>query len=275
MTVLLEIADSPLPAWWLSPNIWTVPNNPEGAKGIPVVGKPCYLWARVSNKGDERAENATVRFYWANPAIGFDRNTANIVGTASVTLDGGQTSDVLCLTPWIPTFVNQGHECILAEAFQTSSDPLPATPVFNVPTDRHVAQHNISVLKTTSGQFHLAFEVHNSARVTRLFNITVKQGTLAELEPLIPLLGRDFKLPQKLESAHSLGFVQSPCPDALFIRQANKSVDQKLTPFERIGLSLVGTVDAGTAFVHVTQTVEGQVVGGLSVLIVNTKEKQS
>ncbi|HEY9597010.1 MAG TPA: hypothetical protein V6D33_05020, partial [Cyanophyceae cyanobacterium] len=211
MTVVLEIKDGN-PNWYLSPDIWTVPTDPEGAMGLPVVGKPCYLWARVHNKGEERAENATVRFYWANPAVGIDRNTANLVGTAAVTLDGGQTSDVLCLSPWIPTFVNQGHECVLAEVFQASRDPLPNTPVFNVPTDRHVAQRNLSVLMTSGGRFHFAFEVHNTVRKARNFTVNFKEGKLAELEPLVPLLGRGFKLPQERGQIQKPGFVRSSCP---------------------------------------------------------------
>ena len=60
------------------------------------------LWAKVSNKGNRRVEDATVRYYWANPAIGVDREHAKLIGTANVTLNAGETSDVLCLTPWIP-----------------------------------------------------------------------------------------------------------------------------------------------------------------------------
>src|SRR5689334_1634761 len=105
MAVQLEIFDGN--PWWLSPDIWVVPgDDPEGTPGSPIAGDNAYLWARVHNTGKDRVENATVRFFWADPSVGFDRNTANIIGTANVTLNGGQTSEVLCLTPWVPIFVN-------------------------------------------------------------------------------------------------------------------------------------------------------------------------
>src|SRR5688572_17757388 len=136
MSVQLEIQDGS-PYWWLSLDVWTVPgNDPEGAPGLPIVGEPCYLWARVHNAGTDAVANATVRFYWANPSVGFDRNSANHIGNANVSLNSGETKEVLCLVAWNPIFVNGGHECILAEAFHTSLDPLPASPTFNVPTDR-------------------------------------------------------------------------------------------------------------------------------------------
>ena len=80
MSSILEIEDgSP---WWLSPNVWTVPgDNPEGSPGIPEVGQITYLWTRVKNKGKYPIQDATVKYYWANPAVGFDRKSANYVGT--------------------------------------------------------------------------------------------------------------------------------------------------------------------------------------------------
>ena len=128
MAVELEIRDGT--PWWASPDIWTVPDEPEGLPGSPVAGQPCYLWARVRNRGDSAVQNATVRYYWANPNVGFDRTTATLVGTSFVSLAAGEMQDVLCLTPWIPVFVNGGHECVLAEAFHPALDPLPDTSDF-------------------------------------------------------------------------------------------------------------------------------------------------
>src|SRR6266436_6538005 len=185
MSVLLEIHDgSP---WWLSLDIWTVPgNDPQGAPGLPIVGQPCYLWARVTNNGSDAVADATVRFYWANPSVGFDRNTANHIGNANVALKAGETQDVLCLIPWMPTFVNGGHECVLAEAFHQTLDTLPATPDFNVPTDRHVAQRNLSVLMMSMhiAHFSLPFEIVNTQRLARSFSIKAELGTVEELRPI-------------------------------------------------------------------------------------------
>ncbi len=79
MAVQLEIQDGN--PWWLSADIWTVPgSDPEGLAGTPIAGSTCFLWARVSNTGSSDVQNAVVRFYWANPSVGFDRNTANPIG---------------------------------------------------------------------------------------------------------------------------------------------------------------------------------------------------
>src|SRR5690242_16116569 len=97
MPVQLEVHDGN--PWWASPDIWVVPgDDPDGPIGSPVAGTPAYVWARVTNNGETAVSDATVRFYWANPSVGVDRTTANLIGTAFVTLAGGQSDEVLCLT---------------------------------------------------------------------------------------------------------------------------------------------------------------------------------
>lgn len=270
MSVELEIHDgSP---WWLSPDIWTVPgNDPEGTPGLPIVGQPCYVWARVTNNGTDAVQNATVRFYWANPSVGFDRNTANHIGTANVSLDAGETQEVLCLIPWMPTFVNNGHECVLAEAFHSTYDPLPASPDFNVPTDRHVAQRNLSVLMMDMQmkKFSMSFEIHNTERLARTFSIKVKQGELAELQPLLKSLGHE--LPKGRGKVENVGFVATPdvCDTD---EKPQPKVDRiEVGPGARQGLSIVGELDGEAALVHVVQEADGKEVGGLSILVVRGK----
>jgi hypothetical protein len=269
MSVELEIHDgSP---WWLSPDIWTVPgDDPEGTPGLPIVGQPCYVWARVTNNGTDAVQNATVRFYWANPSVGFDRNTANQIGSANVSLNAGETQEVLCLIPWMPSFVNNGHECVLAEAFHSTYDPLPASPDFNVPTDRHVAQRNLSVLMMDMKmeRFSMSFEIHNTERVARAFSIKIKQGELAELRPLLKSLGREPKGTGKVQHA---GFVaaSNACDSD---EKPQPKIDRiEVGPGARQGLSIVGELEGEAALVHVVQEVDGKEVGGLSILVVRGK----
>jgi hypothetical protein len=271
MTVKLEIQDGN--PWWDSPNIWTVPgDNPEGAMGMPIVGQSCYVWANVGNSGSSKVENATVRFYWANPSAGFDRTTANFIGTAYVTLSAGESADVLCLTPWTPQFVNEGHECLLAEAFHPVLDPLPATKEFNVPTDRHTAQRNISVVLAVRGFFRLAFEIHNSEAKARKFQIRVRQDGLEKIKPLIKHLGRGLKIAGEGEVGE-IGFVQTlyPCEDQL--KNAVSEIDGiEIGAGQRTGLTLLGTVKGGASLLHVEQLVDDFIVGGLSVLVLPTED---
>jgi hypothetical protein len=153
MVAQLEIRDG-TPSY-NSQDIWVVPYDPNGPPGLPVVGKPAYLWALVHNTGMETAQNAVVTFYVADPSTNFYRNTALKIGTGNVSLDPGPQAEVLCLAAWTPTFFNGGHECILAEVFPALTTP--PSPVFNVPSDSRVAQRNLSVLTASVKQVaHLA-----------------------------------------------------------------------------------------------------------------------
>ena len=271
MSVLLEIPDgSP---WWLSPDIWTVPgSNPEAAPGMPVAGEQCYLWAHVLNNGTEPVANATVRFFWANPAVGFDRNTATHIGDASVSLQPMEGQDVLCLVPWVPSFLNNGHECVLAEAFHPTLDPLPPGPAFEVPTDRHVAQRNLSVIKLAAGmaRFAISFEIHNTARVSRTFALRAKAGATDQLRPLKARLGRAISL-KGTGSAKHAGFIAGaqPCAGDEEVNKATESI--VVAPGGRGALTLTGELSGDAAMVHVVQEADGAEVGGLSVLVTRAK----
>jgi len=271
MAVSLMICDGN--PWYLSPCIWTVPgSNPLGAPGLPIVGQDCFLWAHVSNTGSDPVSNATVNFYWGNPAVGLDRTTATKVGTAFVTLNGNDAQDVLCLTPWIPTFVNGGHECVVAEVF-AGSDPLPPGPNFNVPTDRHVAQRNLSVIIAPMAMFHFAFEVHNTTRLAQTFTVSATVGDPKQLEPLKGRLG-GVKIPQGKGEVDKLGFVASPCPEGKEADKPRTRLDAVEIPGGgRTGFSLVGALKGEAALIHITQRSAHREVGGLSVLVVRAPER--
>lgn len=265
MPVSLEIEDGN-PSWYLSHDIWTVPgNDPEGPPGPPVAGTDCYLWARVHNKGTTPVSNATVRFYWANPAVGFDRNTANFVGSSFVTLDAGESAEVLCLTPWVPQFVNGGHECLLAEAFHPAADPLPPGAAFDVPTDRHVAQLNLSVILALKSRFHLPFEIHNPGRRDAVFTLTTRTGEAHELERL-----KHIPVPKESGGFEMLGFVAMPCPEEGDWEAASPVIERLQVPAGgRVGLTLIGRLKGSAALVHVLQSMDGHIVGGLGALVLS------
>jgi hypothetical protein len=266
MPVELEIHDGN--PWWLSPDIWAVPgNDPEGTPGLPVAGQSCYLWARVTNNGISSINNAEVRFYWANPSAGFDRNTANLVGTSNVNLLSGQSADVLCLTPWIPEYLNNGHECVLAEAFHSSLDPLPATPDFNVPSDRHVAQLNLSVVQAVQGFFTQPITLNNTWRAENRFQIKAYQGKINQLKPFAQRFR--IELSESEGKLVNAAFVDHKRPTEgefgnLDNRALELSIPGKGTRFK----SLVGRVEGKNTLVHVGQYRKGQLVGGISMLVV-------
>jgi hypothetical protein len=273
MSIELEIRDGD--PWYLSPDIWTVPgDDPEAATGLPIAGSPCFLWARVRNNGTSKATDATVRFYWANPAVGFNRSTANIIGSSFVSLNGGETQDVLCLTPWVPAFINNGHACVLAEAFH-ALDGLPPGLDFNVPTDRHTAQRNLQIVLALKRTFHFAFEVHNPSRSENAFSLHAKVGRVKELRKLLPHLGRSFELPNENGQVEYMGFVDALCPAAEEFEQAQPQIEKLVVPgMGRASLSLVGRLDGAAALIHVVQRIGKRTVGGLSALVIQGGGKQ-
>jgi hypothetical protein len=268
MTVELEIRDGN--PWWLSPNIWTVPgNDPEGPIGIPIVGGPCYIWTRVTNNGTDPVQDARVRFYWANPGVGFDRTTATSVGISSVTLQAGESQDVLCLAPWHVTFVNEGHECVLAEAFHPS-DPLPLIADFKVPIDRHVAQRNLNVIKTSNHMFHFSFEVYNTLRGERIFKVLAHQDSLRKVVEQFPWIPKTIELPQNEIKVQSIGFSYNRNPVFNPLTMEKESIDIKVDPNSRKGLTLVGTLnERGVALLHLEQWTDGKLIGGISIIVIN------
>jgi hypothetical protein len=271
MAIELEIRDG-VPYWYLSPDVWVVKNPGDTVESQPIAGTPCYLMAKVANNGTSNVTNATVKFYWANPSIGVDRNTATFVGQSFVSLTTGQVEDVLCLTPWIPEFLNEGHECILAEAFH-GNDPLPATIDFNVPTDRHVAQKNLSVLLAMKSMFHMNFEMHNGSRKKREFTAKIQQVMVDRIIKEFPEIQKMIKGKEegKLISAE---FTNSRCPDSdEKSKKTNEIVENKevitLEGYQKKQMAVTGKIDGDFAFIIVSQYSEKMETGGLGFLIIN------
>lgn len=268
MAIELEIRDGS-PHWYLSPDIWIVQDPNDTIESMPVAGTPCYLKARVRNNGSNDVANATVNFYWANPAIGVNRNTANLIGQSFVSLSRGSEEDVLCLTPWVPEFLNDGHECVIAEAFHPN-DPLPAATDFNVPTDRHVAQRNLSVLLAMHSMFHMNFEMHNGSRKEQKFTVKVQQIKIESIFEQFPALEKQLhgKKEGKLKAAEFTN-TQCPPPDKKFGKLEESKEEFTLAGFGKKQMALSGQIAGDFIFVIITQYAEKIQTGGLGILIIN------
>jgi len=269
MSVSLEI-DHGDPCW-LSPDLWVVPgNDPNGPLGVPVVGSPAFIWARVHNRGTDGVQNATVRYWWANPGTNFDRTTATQVGVSYVSLNAGETQDVLCLTPWTPSYVNGGHECILGEALEPTFDPLPPGNNFNACSDRHVGQRNLSVvLGAGRRRVCVPLEVHNDQRQTALLTVVMETAEMKKLdERVLATLGGGLNHPDLLKpgTVQALGLARTPCPGEKDIGSATERIE--LRPGQRAGFTACVEC-TGTVLVHVSQAHNEVVTGGLSILAVD------
>ncbi len=261
--------------WYLSPNIWAVPTNtPDGSSpGVlsPITGQPYYLKATVHNTENFRINNAQVNLYWANPSAAITRTAAQLVCSAFVSVDGGKTADVLCLNPWIPSYVNQGHECLVAEVVQGMPSQSGALDGNN---DPHVAQHNLSVVMISEKSFHSAFEVCNPERKEQVFTVQVEEAPFEEFNMVVKLFGDHLKGLSR-GRIHSLGLTDSPHPSMRALQEGVPSFIQlKLGPYECTGHSVVGELEGESALDHITQAIEERPVGGLGVLILRKKEEK-
>ena len=164
--------------FWESPDIFVVPNQeadiaplmPNSFGGVAQASAPNTLYAHVWNLGRAPAFRVRVEFYWFNPSLGINRGDANLIGAAYVDLgdrfsmspgwqqvatsygqwmSAGNHAVVRCPNTWIPTFQNNGHECLVVRVFEPIMDALDPNQ-FAAANDRHVGQRNIAVVQAAS-----------------------------------------------------------------------------------------------------------------------------
>lgn len=177
MSVQLVIRDGN-PYWYLSSDIWVVPgNDPSGSPGSPIAGQTAYLWVHVVNTGSTDANSVRVDFYWANPALQVTRSNATLIGSAYADIPASGVQDALCLVPWTPVIVNDGHECLVAVA-NHAGDPLPnpLPDAFDPPTYPQVAQKNLTVLVARIQAAMLTITVSGLQRTDKSVILTTELG---------------------------------------------------------------------------------------------------
>ena len=151
---------------------------------------------------------------------------------------------------------------------------MPNTPIFNVPTDPHVAQKNLSLVKYKKGLFHFSFEIHNAARTIRSFNIFAEEGKLEQLDKIDQLIGKNFKIQKKRGNIQKIGFTESLCPEIEDLENSQQDIrDLKLQQYERKGYTLIGKTDGGSNLIHINQTIDNVSIGGLSILVMRDEEQ--
>ena len=261
--------------WYLSPDIWTVPSDdPNDPPGIPFANVSAYVWARVRNQGSNAVNNATVRFYWANPSSAINDSTANLIGSSSVSLAAGETKPVLCVTPWIPQWVNNGHECLIAEAF-APSDALPprspATP-YDVPGWRQMAQKNLTIGAAAMRMMHYIHPfLAGNLSAGRAIRLVARRAPLETLKPLAAGLGLR-TLPEEAEGLKEFGLQPYRCGDVIQ-EKAKPEFSMELPPKHQQGMALTVRLPkefkSGTGALFLIEQFEGEkITGGVGVLIV-------
>jgi len=280
---------SPGTVFWESPDVWTM-----GSMGInqPVAGEATQVFARVTNLGLSDAIGATIQWVWANPSMAINPATVNPIGILTGQTIPAQNSLIFqSPTDWTPIVQNNGHECLIAQAFVPAFDPLtnPDDPV----DDRHVGQKNEQLITLDQGEsFHFIVEAHNNARAAEQVVIEVRRGVIPlNLQTrfgrpgLLPaqLLDPTVLLPFTLSAATAttvqpvhLAATQLPATNCL--GPALATTTQQLKPGEVQKVALAGQLPptALPGEVHVIRISQrvGQVVVGGYTLYVTLKTQQ-
>jgi len=273
MATQLVIRDGD-PHWWNSPDIWVVPGfDPNGAPGQPVAGQPAYVWGRVRNAGEQAVSGATVNFYWSNPAAGVLRSNSTPIGSSFVDLVPGESKDVLCVIPWVPVIVNDGHECLVAEVIH-GADPLPVPlpDAFNPPAYRQVAQKNLTVLAMKKSARVIPIQLAASPRIARAVTVTVEQGGELDKENLVHAGLKGF-VPARIKAVKA-GLSAAPGCGEVDV-QDKLRVELKPGAARAVYLHIgpVEPLAAGTYhLVHVVSRQDKVADGGVSFILINAKE---
>lgn len=262
--------------WWLSPDIWVVPgSDPTGSPGSPVAGQNAYLWARVGNSGPSDVISARVDFYWANPALQVTRSNATFVGSAYIDVAAGSSQDALCLVPWAPVVVNDGHECLVAVVV-SSEDPLPnpLPDAFDPPAFSQVAQRNLTVLEAVTSATVLTLTVAALPRIGKRVLVDTKVGGELEREALRSL-GLGAMQPARNEHVRVSLSTVAGCPeeghdrDRLELELARGS---SRPVYVAIRAGELGPDEY--QLVHVVEHAAGRDLGGMTFVVVAPRDRR-
>jgi hypothetical protein len=288
----------PLPGgsvFWESPDVWVV-----SSLGVnqPVPGESNTLFARVTNLGLQDATGVVVKFWWADPSLAITEATAHLIGIGSSNIQSQCSAVVQCPTPWVPIVENNGHECLLAEAFIPAFDPLvsPMDPV----DDRHVGQKNEQLIIIAKSRiFTTRLHAVNITGFTQSLTFEVQPLRIATLHPLLAahartlparLLPPSAALPLTLHLNNTASFFTGP--SAVFARRLLSMTLQEVAgtardcftpaqitqaaqfePWETRTIEITGHVppdaQVGQTFAfRILQRVGRMITGGYTVIVV-------
>lgn len=283
MSGLLTI-DKGSPNWWLSQDIWVTPvGDPTSPPGTadPIAGQAYNVSVRVRDPYGDPVNNGWNLFVcWAIPTVGPipvpTASSGQILNNAAISIPVPAMGNVVLQTAmtWTPTFLNGGHECLVAMAYNEQAVGFPVSSLNgDAPeTDTYgIAQHNLGVLQLTSPmkkRLHYPFQACNGADKERQFVITARQAPLSEIEAFLPGERQRRKVLENEGKIERLGIVDSHKPDPAELDAATPVLSSvTLAPRSCRPFTLTASLEKGNALIHVTESVDERVVGGLSVLV--------
>jgi hypothetical protein len=153
---------------WASPDI-IVDAPPHGSVDAnPVFGSVNRVWAMVHNRSNAEISDAHVRYYWANPNVGFAPSNWQLIPatsghpnpTSPFTVPPNATVQAP-FVEWIPEplpgVADPAHQCLLAVAFvnddpKDSANPSPLVYPFDIRWENGIAARNVHVVYLHIGQ---------------------------------------------------------------------------------------------------------------------------
>jgi hypothetical protein len=278
----LYIEQGAAPNWWLSPAIWVAPvAGSHAAPGVtPIAGDVYDVFVQVQNPYDGPVDDWNLLVCWVIPTAGpiplpptsqFLNGLPE--GSPLGSFRANSTRTVQTTTTWTPAFLNGGHECLIAVAYdQSIGGPGASLNGDEVPNEAlSIAQHNLGVLAVGTHPIHrfeYGFQVCNGAGEARRFVVAARQAPLAEIAAFLPSVPGGRQVLDHPGKVERLGVVACHRPDPTALEGSTA-----IMPYIDIGprschpFTLGGTLQRGNALIHVTQSLDGRVVGGLSVLV--------
>jgi len=293
--------------WWLSPDIFLAGPVSGLETADPGVNRISIRFHRkpagtCTFPGDE---SISVQAWVANPSlvmspqvhgsaarVGFIGSPLPAEGAAQTQPIDWTASAVIHhpLTPFqVENPQEAGHKCVVALCYPDSLTP-SATHFF-VPGDQHVAQHNLSVVKTDSTKVSFIVNTFNPASSSATVTLTpvkltavmdlapstfVKKTILNRLHPhpefqqlrTTGLGGFGFDLTglqatNVADHSHGSGGITLPAHPPSF--EANVRIPGTLTKVT-FGANLKGMHPGEAAIFHLTQTLNGVAQGGLTLV---------
>jgi len=281
MAGILSIAKGS-PHWWLSNSIWVTPvGDPTTAPGTgnPVAGKSYNTSVVVSDPYPDPVDSGWNLFVcWVIPTIGPAPvpPAAQILNNAPVPPVAAMSSlQVEAADTWTPSYENNGHECMIAVAYNAGAiGRLPVTSLDgNAPSSDvfSIAQRNLGVVQVKQGgrrPFHYAFQACNGEHVEQRYAITARQAPLSDIEAFLPGIPGGKSILHKPGKFEHLGLTASHKKGGDGSETGPEDLPSvAIAPRSCQPFSLNGVLDEGNALIHVTQSLDGEVVGGLSLLV--------
>lgn len=254
---------------WVNPNLWA--GDANGNPLTPTAGTGCYLWATVANTGDEDT-NVVVQYYWGNPSLAMIYGNLVVVGYGGGYVSAGGSENIVCNTQWVPVYVNQGHECLVAVAGALYDPPPPTQPNDIIDAnDAQVAQRNITIVNPSAGATQASHRFALPAVPGLAAGDGIVRATRAAIGDHAEMLAKQ-GVTQPPEEASGLDdFYLAPAahagaPEAPPI---NLGKEFAVAPGVHHDLALVIPLDdgGGGALFFVEYVVRGTCVGGIGVLV--------